>query len=71
MRKLQERLQITKMETMAFGDFLNDVEMMRESHFSYAMANAHQELAAVCNFSAPANTENGVMQVIKDTFNLN
>lgn len=68
LRRLQARLNITPLETMTFGDYLNDTEMMRESYYSYAMANAHPGLAAVCNFSAPPNSENGVMRVLEATF---
>jgi hydroxymethylpyrimidine pyrophosphatase-like HAD family hydrolase len=26
---------------MAFGDYMNDIEMLKNSKFSYAMQNAH------------------------------
>ncbi len=66
-RKLQEMLGISEDETMAFGDFLNDLEMMRSCRHSYAMANSHPDLAAACRFRAPSNDDNGVMRVIRET----
>lgn len=66
-RKLQSMFNISEDETMAFGDFLNDLEMMDCCGHSYAMANSHPELAAVCRFRAPSNDENGVMRVIRET----
>ncbi|MPN38198.1 5-amino-6-(5-phospho-D-ribitylamino)uracil phosphatase YbjI [bioreactor metagenome] len=65
-KKLQDMLGISEDETMAFGDFLNDLEMMRSCHHSYAMANSHPELAAACRFRAPSNDDNGVMRVIRE-----
>ena len=51
-------------ETMVFGDYLNDYEMMSKCRYSYAMANAHAELKKAANFIAPSNDENGVVREI-------
>ncbi len=51
---------------MSFGDFFNDIEMLRETYHSYAMANAHPEIKKLARFEAPSNNEQGVMTVIKD-----
>lgn len=69
-KQLQERLGISKAETMIFGDFLNDYEMMQECEYSYAMANAHPKLKEVCNYECPSNNDNGVVETIKKVFNL-
>ncbi len=69
-KKLQNLLGVSKAETMIFGDFLNDYEMMQECEYSYAMANAHPKLKAVCNYECPSNNDNGVVQTIKKVFNL-
>ena len=53
-------------ETMAFGDYLNDLEMMKSCSYSYAMANAHPALKAAARFEAPSNDENGVLRVIRE-----
>jgi hydroxymethylpyrimidine pyrophosphatase-like HAD family hydrolase len=32
---------VTAEQTAAFGDYLNDLEMLGAAHWSYAMADAH------------------------------
>ncbi|WP_198405634.1 HAD family hydrolase [Chitinophaga caeni] len=63
---LQKRLGIRPEETMVFGDYLNDLEMMGAAKFSYAMANAHPEIKAAATYIAPSNEEDGVMTVLKE-----
>ncbi len=63
--KIQQIYAVSKEESMAFGDYLNDIPMMERCHYSYAMANAHPELKAVCNFETLSHTENGVMHALK------
>ena len=70
MRAMQERLSITPDECMAFGDYLNDIELLEAVTESYAMANAHPNLARVARHRAPANTEDGVMRVLRERFSL-
>ena len=64
---LYARLHITKDEAMAFGDYLNDYELLKNVTHSYAMANAHPQLKAIAAHIAPSNDEDGVMRVIKET----
>lgn len=64
-RHIQEKLGITREQTMVFGDFLNDLEMMDEASYSFAMANAHPQLKARARFLAPRNSDNGVVRTIK------
>ncbi len=64
-RTLQEKLGIKYEECMAFGDFMNDYDMMKECGESYAMENAHPDLKRVCKYIAPSNDDNGVMKVIR------
>lgn len=64
---LYARLGITKDEAMAFGDYLNDYELLHNVTHSYAMANAHPQLKAIAAHIAPSNDEDGVMRVIKET----
>lgn len=64
-RRIQSMLKISAMETMAFGDYMNDLEMMRECHYSCAVANAHPDLKANCNYQLPlSNDEYGVIKVL-------
>ncbi len=64
-KALQEKLGITFDETMVFGDYLNDLEMMEVAYHSYAMENAHEDLKKVARFTAKSNDENGVVEAIK------
>ena len=48
-----------------FGDYPTDLEMMGRARYSFAMANAHPQVAQAANFTAPANTEHGVLQVLR------
>ncbi len=70
LRHIQEALGITRDQTMVFGDFLNDLEMMDEATYSFAMANAHPELAARARYRAPGNTDNGVVRTIAHVLGL-
>ncbi len=67
---LQQHLSLSPEECMAFGDYPNDTEMMQAVTHSYAMANAHPQLAAVCRFRAPSNDEDGVVQTLIQKFHL-
>lgn len=65
-KHLQQTLGFSHEETMSFGDYLNDLEMLKESYHSYAMENAHETIKQTARFRAPSNRENGVLQIIKD-----
>ena len=56
-------------ETMVFGDYLNDLEMMSSAYHSYAMENAHDDLKKVARFRAKSNDESGVVHAIKEILN--
>ena len=64
-KKLQEIYEITYDECMAFGDYLNDYEMMQSVYYSYAMENAIPELKKVARYIAPPNYKNGVVKTIR------
>lgn len=61
---LQRALGITRCQTMAFGDFLNDVEMLDAAEHSYAVANAHQIVLDHARYTAPSNVDGGVVTSI-------
>lgn len=63
---LQGALGVTAAQTAAFGDFLNDIELLQAADWSYAMANAHPDVAAVARYRAPSNAEAGVLRVIDE-----
>lgn len=61
---LQSYLGITYDETAAFGDFLNDAEMLDHAKYSFAMENAHPDLVKHARFRAPSNRDHGVVKTI-------
>lgn len=69
-RRLQDALGITPAQTMVFGDYRNDLEMLDTADWSYAMANAHPDVLARARLRAPANTENGVVRTVRDVLKL-
>lgn len=69
-RFLQERLGITPDQTMVFGDYLNDLEMMSTATYSFAMANAHPQLKALASWTAPTNSADGVVRTIRTVLGL-
>lgn len=64
--RLQETLQFNYQETMTFGDYFNDVEMLQASFHSYAVENAHEGVKKIARFSAPSNEDKGVFRVIRN-----
>lgn len=64
LRRLQQDLDITPAQTLVFGDYLNDLEMLDMAEWSFAMANAHPEVIRRARRLAPPNTENGVLRTI-------
>lgn len=62
---LQQEFNIGFDETMVFGDYLNDLEMMKEGYYSYAMENAHPDIKEAARFITVSNDEDGVMKVLE------
>ena len=69
-RKIREMYGIKREECAAFGDYMNDYEMMRECGESYAMANAYPGLKKVCKYVCKSNDEHGVTEKIKEIFGI-
>lgn len=59
-RRLAEYFGISPKETMAFGDYTNDLDMLSAVEYPVAMQNAVDEVKAKAKFIAPLNTEGGV-----------
>ena len=70
MRGIQRKLGLSADECMAFGDYLNDCELLQAVGESYAMENAHPALKAMARHIAPSNDENGVMRVVRGALGL-
>ena len=62
---LQEYLGIGKEDTYAFGDNINDIEMLKSAGHSYAVGNAREELKAVADEVIKPYWEDGVLEVLK------
>ncbi|MFF9622394.1 Cof-type HAD-IIB family hydrolase [Streptomyces griseosporeus] len=69
-RRLQRELGITPAQTMVFGDYLNDLEMLDTAEWSFAMANAHPEVVRRARHLAPSNNDNGVLRTLARVLDL-
>jgi len=69
-RALQRAYGISSAQTMVFGDFLNDLEMMGTADWSFAMSNAHPLLKQRARYLAPSNLDNGVVRTISTLLGL-
>ncbi|WP_396212741.1 HAD family hydrolase [Flavobacterium sp.] len=60
------KLAISNIETMVFGDFINDLEMMETTEFSFAMKNAHKDVVKISNYKTDFDYNTyGVRQTIE------
>ena len=46
-------------------DNINDIEMLREAGYSYAVSNSRPEVQAAAQNTCPPYWENGVLQILK------
>lgn len=65
LREIQESLGILPEETMAFGDNLNDLELLEQAKYSYAIGNAREEVREAANYIADTNVNDGVLKVLR------
>ena len=63
---LLERWGLSLDEVIAFGDDVNDVEMVAEAGLGVAMANAVPEVKAVADRITTTNDEDGVAAVLEE-----
>ncbi|MGB2272879.1 MAG: HAD family hydrolase [Flavicella sp.] len=68
---LQKKLNVKKSETMVFGDYNNDLKMLAEADFSFAMKNAHPNVKEMANYETLSNDERGVEHILKQVINSN
>ncbi len=66
---LQNKLGITKEETMVFGDYNNDLKMLVLADFSYAMENAHPNVKNAAKFQTKSNDNEGVEYILEQLIN--
>ena len=66
---MAEYLGISIEETMAIGDNLNDVDILKNAGVSVVMDNARDEIKKLGDFITLSNDENGVAYAIKELIN--
>jgi hypothetical protein len=64
LKTIQEELGISIEETMAFGDFYNDIPLLDRAYYSYVMANANEDMKPHGRYLADKNSEDGVIKAI-------
>lgn len=65
LRHIQEKYGISQQETMVFGDYNNDLEMLALGDFSFAMENAHPNVKEVANYQTESNDNFGVEKILE------
>ncbi len=65
LKKVQELYNVLPEETMVFGDYNNDLEMLAMSKYSFAMANAHPNVKAIANYETASNDEFGIEIILE------
>ncbi|MGO4942472.1 Cof-type HAD-IIB family hydrolase [Ruoffia tabacinasalis] len=60
--KLRESMSAESLPTYAFGDGMNDIEMLKNATFSVAMGNAIEEAKEVSDIVVSSNSENGIIE---------
>ncbi|AIX74613.1 HAD family hydrolase [Pantoea sp. PSNIH4] len=61
---LQQRWGIDDCEVVAIGDSGNDIEMLRQAGYSFAMANATEAVSAAARYRTEDHNEEGALNVI-------
>lgn len=64
LRMLQQVWGIEDAQVVTFGDGGNDVEMLKQAGFGFAMANGMPAAKAAANYSTVSNNEEGVLKII-------
>ena len=65
LKEIQESLGVLPEETMAFGDNLNDIELLERAKYSYAIGNAREEVKEAADYITDTNVNDGVLKVIR------
>lgn len=68
--RLAQAVGVPVQDTMAFGDYLNDTELLQAAGVSYCMENGHPDLKRLADHIAPSNDEDGVVRAILQYFDL-
>ena len=63
---LGEKMNISKEETIAIGDNINDKKMIENAGLGVAMGQSHPDIKNIANVVTAANTENGVAKILSE-----
>ena len=66
LQKLLDHYNIDRSEILVFGDYLNDIEMLRMTPNSVAMGNAHPEIKAMASIVTESHDNFGVERVLQE-----
>ena len=64
-----KKIVIDKSNVMAFGDAMNDYEMLKFAKYSFAMGNAIDEIKNVANYQADSNANDGLARAVEEYVN--
>ncbi len=65
LKEIQKNFHISYNETMAFGDFYNDIELLQAAEYSFVMENANEDMKQYGKYIAESNKNNGVLKAIE------
>ena len=60
-KNIQRVMNFKPEECAAFGDYLNDLEMLQAVGYGFAMGNAHPDVKKIAKFVVPNNNQGGVL----------
>ncbi|MFC5047905.1 Cof-type HAD-IIB family hydrolase [Aquimarina hainanensis] len=63
--QLQKKLNILPEETLVFGDYNNDLEMLKSAQYSFAMKNALPSVKSTAKYMTKSNDEQGVEYILE------
>lgn len=64
-KNVQRVMNFKPEECAAFGDYLNDCEMLQAVEYSFAMSNARPEVKRIARFETSSNNDAGVLNGIR------
>ncbi|MBU3821435.1 Cof-type HAD-IIB family hydrolase [Flavobacteriaceae bacterium XHP0103] len=62
---IQKQYNISSEQTIAIGDYDNDIEMLLKADFSFAMENANSNVKRIAKFNTKSNNEFGVETILE------
>lgn len=71
LRKLLEHLNVDPKNVIAFGDYHNDIELLKTAHIGYAMENAHPDVQEIADEIIGNNDNNSVIKKIYQLLDIN